>query len=216
MTPVLLLTDGYIANAAEPWRIPDMSDYAPFPVAYRTDPEGFQPYARDPETLARPWVKPGTPGLEHRIGGIERDYATGNISYDPANHQRMTEVRAAKIAGIAKDIPDQQVDQGGKTGKLALVGWGSSYGPISRAVALARQRGADVAHIHIRHICPLPSNLGKLLAGFENIVVPEMNTGQLVTLLRGEFLIDAEGLNKISGRPFKVSEIEAAIDAKLA
>ena len=216
MTPVLLLTDGYIANAAEPWRIPKMDDYAPFPVSYRTDPEGFQPYARDPETLARPWVKPGTPGLEHRIGGIERDYSTGNISYDPANHQRMTEVRAAKIAGIAKDIPAQEVDQGGKTGKLALVGWGSSYGPISRAVTLARGRGADVAHIHIRHICPLPTNLGKLLAGFEKIVVPEMNTGQLVTLLRGEFLVDAEGLNKISGRPFKVSEIEAAIDAKLA
>ena len=216
MTPVLLLTDGYIANAAEPWRIPKMDDYAPFPVSYRTDPEGFQPYARDPETLARPWVKPGTPGLEHRIGGIERDYSTGNISYDPANHQRMTEVRAAKIAGIAKDIPAQEVDQGGNTGKLALVGWGSSYGPISRAVTLARGRGADVAHIHIRHICPLPTNLGKLLAGFEKIVVPEMNTGQLVTLLRGEFLVDAEGLNKISGRPFKVSEIEAAIDAKLA
>ncbi len=216
MTPVLLLTDGFIANAAEPWRIPKMDDYAPFPVSYRTDPEGFQPYARDPETLARPWVKPGTPGLEHRIGGIERDYSTGNISYDPANHQRMTEVRAAKIAGIAKDIPAQEVDQGGNTGKLALVGWGSSYGPISRAVTLARGRGADVAHIHIRHICPLPTNLGKLLAGFEKIVVPEMNTGQLVTLLRGEFLIDAEGLNKISGRPFKVSEIEAAIDAKLA
>jgi 2-oxoglutarate ferredoxin oxidoreductase subunit alpha len=216
MTPVLLLTDGFIANAAEPWRIPKMDDYAPFPVSYRTDPEGFQPYARDPETLARPWVKPGTPGLEHRIGGIERDYSTGNISYDPANHQRMTEVRAAKIAGIAKDIPAQEVDQGGNTGKLALVGWGSSYGPISRAVTLARGRGADVAHIHIRHICPLPTNLGKLLAGFEKIVVPEMNTGQLVTLLRGEFLVDAEGLNKISGRPFKVSEIEAAIDAKLA
>ena len=216
MTPVMLLTDGYIANAAEPWRIPKMDDYTPFPVSYRTDPEGFQPYARDAETLARPWVKPGTPGLEHRIGGIERDYSTGNISYDPANHQRMTEVRAAKIAGIAKDIPDQQVDRGGKKGKLALVGWGSSYGPISHAVGLARERGADVAHIHIRHICPLPGNLGELLAGYAEILVPEMNTGQLVTLLRSEFLIDAEGLNKISGRPFKVSEIEAAIDAKLA
>ncbi len=216
MTPVLLLTDGYIANAAEPWRIPDMGDYKPFPVSYRTDPEGFQPYARDAETLARPWVKPGTPGLEHRIGGIERDYSSGNISYDPANHQRMTEVRAGKIAGIAKDIPDQDVDQGGNKGTLALVGWGSSYGPISRAVGLARERGADVAHIHIRHICPLPANLGKLLAGFEKVLVPEMNTGQLVTLLRSEFLIDAEGLNKISGKPFKIAEIEAAIDAKLA
>ena len=216
MTPVLLLTDGFIANAAEPWRIPDMTGFAPFPVSYRTDPEGFQPYTRDPETLARPWVKPGTPGLEHRIGGIERDYSTGNISYDPANHQRMTEVRAAKIDGIAKDIPAQAVDQGPQSGKLALVGWGSSYGPISRAVGLALERGLDVAHIHIRHICPLPSNLGALLAGFEKVVVPEMNTGQLVTLLRSEFLIDAEGLNKVSGKPFKVSEIEAAIDAKLA
>jgi 2-oxoglutarate/2-oxoacid ferredoxin oxidoreductase subunit alpha len=216
MTPVLLLTDGFIANAAEPWRLPDMADYAPFPVDYRTDPEGFQPYARDAETLARPWVKPGTPGLEHRIGGIERDYSTGNISYDPANHQRMTEVRANKIAGIAKDIPAQDVDQGPISGKLALVGWGSSYGPISRAVGLSLERGLDVAHIHIRHICPLPSNLGALLGGYEKVVVPEMNTGQLVTLLRSEFLIDAEGLNKISGKPFKVSEIEAAIDAKLA
>ena len=215
MTPVLLLTDGYIANAAEPWRIPDMGDYAPFPVNFRTDPEGFQPYVRDAKTLARPWVKPGTPGLEHRIGGIERDYSSGNISYDPANHQRMTEVRAGKIAGIAKDIPAQEVDQGAKKGKLALVGWGSSYGPISRAVGLARERGASVAHIHIRHICPLPANLGKLLAGYEKVLVPEMNTGQLVTLLRSEFLIDAEGLNKISGKPFKVSEIEAAINAKL-
>ncbi len=193
-----------------------MGDYAPFPVNFRTDPEGFQPYVRDAKTLARPWVKPGTPGLEHRIGGIERDYSSGNISYDPANHQRMTEVRAGKIAGIAKDIPDQDVDQGGNKGTLALVGWGSSYGPISRAVGLARERGADVAHIHIRHICPLPANLGKLLAGFEKVLVPEMNTGQLVTLLRSEFLIDAEGLNKISGKPFKIAEIEAAIDAKLA
>ena len=216
MTPVMLLTDGYIANAAEPWRIPDMDDREAFPVAFRTDPEGFQPYERDPETLARAWVRPGTPGLEHRIGGIERDAKTGNISYDPDNHQLMTDTRAAKIQGIARDIPDQAVELGNDGGKLAVVGWGSTFGPINRAVANARERGLDVSQIHLRHIWPLPANLGDLLGGFDKVLLPEMNTGQLRTLLRSELLIDIEGLNKVSGKPFKIAEVEEAIDAALA
>ena len=215
MTPVMLLTDGYIANAAEPWPIPDISRYRPFPVRFHTEPEGFQPFLRDPETLARVWVKPGTPGLEHRIGGLEKSYDTGHISYDPENHQRMTDVRSGKIRGIAADIPPQMVEQGESRGRLAVVGWGSTYGPISRAVSNMRERGLSVAHIHLRHIWPLPGNLGELLAGYEKILVPELNTGQLLTLLRAEYLVPAEGLNKVTGQPFKIAELEAAIRARL-
>jgi 2-oxoglutarate/2-oxoacid ferredoxin oxidoreductase subunit alpha len=215
MTPVIVLTDGYIVNAAEPWRIPDMEAYAPFPVTFRTDPEGFHPFVRNPETLARPWVKPGTPELMHRIGGIEKSYESGHISYDPDNHQKMTEVRAAKIDGIAKDIPLQTVEDGTEGGRLAVVGWGSTYGPISRAVGNLRADGQDVSHIHLRHLWPLPRNLGDLLRKFDRILVPEMNHGQLVTLLRAEYLVPAEGLNQISGKPFKISTIEAAIHEQL-
>ena len=210
MTPVMLLTDGYIANAAEPWKVPDTSSLAPFPVAFLTEkPEGgFLPYARD-DKGARPWVKPGTPGLLHRIGGIEKAQGTGNIDYSPANHQAMTDARHDKVSGIA--VPDQPVEQGGTSGKLAVVGWGSTYGPIAQAVRRARRKGADVSHIHIRHIWPMPANLGVLLRGFEHILVPEMNTGQLKTVLRDQFLVDAKPLNKVSGQPFRISEIEAAI-----
>lgn len=215
MTPVFLLTDGYIGNAAEPWNIPDINDFEKIPVNFRTDPEGFHPFLRDEETLARPWAIPGTPGLEHRIGGIERDYDSGNISYDPGNHQKMTDTRFAKIAGIAKDIPAQTVEDGNPTGKLAVVGWGSTYGPISRAVANSRAQGMDVSHIHLRHIWPMPENLGELLKGYDHVLVPEMNHGQLVTVLRAEYLIDAEGLNKVSGQPFKIVEIEDAIRTRL-
>jgi 2-oxoglutarate ferredoxin oxidoreductase subunit alpha len=215
MTPVFILTDGYIGNAAEPWNIPDINDYDKIPVNYRTDPEDFHPFLRDPETLARVWAVPGTPGLEHRIGGIERDYDSGNISYDPDNHQKMTDTRFAKIAGIAKDIPHQSVEDGNETGKLAVVGWGSTYGPISRAVANLRDEGLDVSHIHLRYIWPFPENLQDLLQGFEHVLVPEMNHGQLVNVLRAEYLIPAEGLDKVSGQPFKISEIEDAIRAKL-
>jgi 2-oxoglutarate ferredoxin oxidoreductase subunit alpha len=169
---------------------------------------------RDEATLARPWVKPGTPGLEHRIGGLEKDDA-GNISYNPANHQRMTEVRAAKIAGIADDIPPQAVAEGKDNGRLAVVGWGSTYGPINHAVNHLRADGLDVSHIHLRYIWPLPRNLGDLLAGFERVLVPEMNNGQLLTLLRSQYLVAAEGLNKVSGQPFKISEIEAAVRERL-
>ncbi|MEN3747708.1 2-oxoacid:acceptor oxidoreductase subunit alpha [Sphingomonas sp. HF-S3] len=217
MTPVMLLTDGYIQNAAEPWKVPDMAGYAPFPVEHRTElpPEGetFQPYARN-ESLARPWVKPGTPGLLHRIGGIEKAQGSGNIDYSPANHQAMTDLRAAKIAGI--ELPDQQVEAGDASGRLVVVGWGSTYGPIHQAVGRARRRGLDVAHVHIRHIWPMPGNLGSLLKGYDRVLVPEMNKGQLKTLLRDQFLVDARPYNKVSGQPFTIAEIEAAIEGALA
>ncbi|HEY2825847.1 MAG TPA: hypothetical protein VGI83_09900, partial [Gemmatimonadales bacterium] len=216
MTPVILLTDGYLANAAEPWSLPDLAKLPSFPVKFRTDPAGFHPFVRDPETLARAWAVPGTPGLEHRVGGIEKNYDSGHISYDPANHQKMTDVRAAKINGIANDIPLQTVDQGEDKGPLAIVGWGSTYGPIHEAVRRLRSEGQPVSQIHIRYLWPLPRNLGALLKGYERILVPEMNSGQLTTLLRAQYLVPAESLPKVSGQPFKISEIEAAARARLA
>jgi len=215
MVPVILLTDGYIANAAEPWRVPDMASYAPFPVQFlETVPEGgLKAYARD-EKLARPWIKPGTPGLMHRIGGIEKEVNTGHINYAPANHQAMTEIRRDKVLGIAKGIR-QEVALGNESGKLAVVGWGSTFGPIHQAVRRVRAKGHDVAHIHVRHIWPLPENLGDLLKGYDKILVPEMNTGQFKTVLRDQYLVDARPLNKISGQPFRIAEIEAAIEGML-
>jgi len=217
MTPVMLLTDGYIANAAEPWRVPDMAGYAPFPARFLAEaPEGgFKPYARD-DRLARPWVKPGTPGLLHRIGGIEKANGTGNIDYSPANHQLMTDLRHEKVMGIAAHIPEQDVTLGEAGGKLAVVGWGSTYGPIHQAVRRQRLRGRDVHHIHVRHIWPLPANLGTLLRSYERVLVPEMNTGQFKTVLRDQFLVDARPLNKVSGQPFRIAEIEAAIEREFA
>ena len=215
MTPVMLLTDGYIGNAAEPWLIPTVADRKPFPVARDIDPETFLPFSRDPETLARPWAVPGTPGLEHRIGGIEKEIGTGNISYEPANHQEMTDIRRNKILGIAKDIPTQIVESGGETGDLAVVGWGSTYGPISRAVNNKITDGKKVSHIHLRHIWPFPENLEGLLRGFKKVIVPEMNDGQLKTVLRDQYLIDAKPVNKVTGQPFKITEIEDAIDSAL-
>ena len=215
MTPVILLSDGYIANASEPWAVPDADSLPRFPVTQRTDAKDFQPFERDRTTLARPWVVPGTPGMEHRIGGLEKADGSGHISYDPANHQRMTDLRTAKIDGIADDIPLQVVEQGSENAPLALVGWGSTYGPISRAVANLRAEGLDVAHIHLRHLWPLPRNLDDLLQGFGRLLVPEMNNGQLLTLLRSRTLLPAEGLNKVSGKPFRITEIEAAVRAAL-
>ncbi len=211
MTPVILLTDGYLANAAEPWRVPDVDDVPGFAVTFRTDPKGFHPFVRNSETLARPWAIPGTPGLAHRIGGLERNYSTGHISYDSDNHQRMTDVRAERIAGIAKDIPLQAMEQGPDHGKMLVVGWGSTYGPIYQAVEQTRREGCDVSQIHIRYLNPFPKNLGKLLGQFERVLVPEMNAGQLVTMLRSQFLVPAEGLNKVQGKPFKIAEVAAAI-----
>jgi 2-oxoglutarate ferredoxin oxidoreductase subunit alpha len=218
MTPVMLLTDGYIANAAEPWKVPDMSSYAPFKVEfYDQVPEegaGFNPYARD-EKLARPWIKPGTYGLTHRIGGIEKNAGTGHIDYAPANHQKMTDTRHDKVLGVADSIPEQDVCMGEAGGRLAVVGWGSTFGPIHQAVRRARARGLDVSHIHIRHIWPLPKNLGELLKSFDRVIVPEMNKGQLKTVLRDQYLVDARPVTKVSGQPFKIAEIEAAIQEAL-
>jgi 2-oxoglutarate ferredoxin oxidoreductase subunit alpha len=215
MTPVMMLSDAYLANAAEPWLVPDADELPRFPVAFRSEPDGFQPFQRDPETLARPWAIPGTPGLEHRVGGLERDSTTGHISYDPDNHQRMTDARLEKVRRIADDIPEQEVQVGELRGALAVVGWGSTFGPIYQAVKQAREEGLEVSHLHLRHLSPLPRNLGELLGNFDQILVPEMNTGQLVTILRSAYLVPAEGLNKVTGKPFKVSEILDAIRARM-
>jgi 2-oxoglutarate ferredoxin oxidoreductase subunit alpha len=211
MTPVMLLTDGYIANAAEPWKVPDPKSFAPFPARFlqeKNDGERLLPYKRDARG-ARPWIKPGTPGLMHRVGGIEKHVETGHIDYSPANHQAMTDARRDKVLGI--EVPDQDVALGDVVGDLAVVGWGSTYGPIRQAVRRWREQGKAVSHIHVRHIWPLPKNLGALLAGFDNVLVPEMNTGQFKTLLRDQFLIDADSLTKTSGQPFQIAELEAAI-----
>ncbi|MCP4320082.1 MAG: 2-oxoacid:acceptor oxidoreductase subunit alpha [Hyphomicrobiales bacterium] len=215
MTPVIVLSDGFVANTAGPWELPDLEDYPSIEVKNHVEPDGFNPYLRDPETLARAWAVPGTPGCEHRIGGIEKDLASGHISYEPDNHQKMTDLRADKITGIAKTIPLLEPDQGDGTGDLAIVGWGSTYGPISRAVTNMRVRGLLVSHIHLRHIRPFAPNQSDLLAGFKKVLVPEMNSGQLVTLLRAEGCAHAEGLSKVTGRPFQVSEIEDAIVSRL-
>jgi 2-oxoglutarate ferredoxin oxidoreductase subunit alpha len=215
MTPVMLLTDGFLANAAEPWMIPDAEAVEPFPVTFRTEPEGFQPFDRDPNTLARPWAIPGTSGIAHRIGGIERQDGSGNISYDPDNHQRMTDLRLEKLRRIAADIPLQSVALGEERGDVAVVGWGSTWGPIHQAVRHLRAEGKSASHIHLRYLWPLPRNLGDLLRAFRLVLVPEMNAGQLVTLLRSEYLVPARSLSKVTGKPFKVREIEDAVRTAL-
>jgi 2-oxoglutarate ferredoxin oxidoreductase subunit alpha len=214
MTPVMLLSDESLANASEPWRLPEVAALPRFPVRFRTDPDGFHPFVRNPATLARVWARPGTAGLEHRLGGLERSYETGHISYDPDNHERMTKVRAAKVAGIAQDIPLQQVALGEDRGALAIVAWGSTYGAVHQAVKQMRADGRSVSHIHIRHLAPFPRNLGDLLRRFDRVLVPELNNGQLVQLLRAAYLVPAEGLNQITGKPFKVSTIAEAIRAR--
>ena len=216
MTPVILLTDGYIANAAEPWLVPDPASFAPMPVKFlaeknATDAEGngeLLPYKRDAKG-ARPWIKPGTPGLMHRIGGIEKAEGSGHIDYSPGNHQAMTDARQSKVLGV--DVAAQQVEVGDSSGKLVVVGWGSTYGPIHQAVLRARRKGQGVSHIHVRHIWPLPANLGDLLRGFDKVLAPEMNTGQFKTVLRDQYLVDAQPLTKVSGQPFQIAELEAAI-----
>ena len=215
MTPVMLLTDGYLANGAEPWRLPDVGTLEPFPVAFRTDPEGFHPFARDNNTLARAWAIPGTPGLEHRIGGLEKHRETSHISYDPENHHIMTKLRAAKVQRIAKDFPKAAIDQGDARGDLLVVGWGSTYGAISQSVRMLRERGRKVSHVHIRNIWPLPEGLGDLLRSFGSVLVPELNNGQLVKLLRAEYLVDAESLTKIEGQPFRIGELIEAVEERL-
>ena len=217
MTPVILLTDGYIANAAEPWKVPNPENFAPFPVTFLEEKNGdvVLPYKRDAKGV-RPWIKPGTPGLMHRIGGIEKGIDTGAIDYGSDVHQIQTDARKAKIDGVAQSIPAQEVSEGTSSGKLAVVGWGSTYGPILQAVRRARAKGQDVSHIHVRHIWPLPANLGDLLKGYEKILVPEMNTGQFKTVLRDQYLVDARPLTKTSGQPFTIAELEAASEGELA
>ncbi len=216
MTPVMLLTDGYIGNASEPWQVPDPREFDPFPAKFLAEKNGpddtLLPYKRDARGV-RPWIKPGTPGLMHRIGGIEKAIDTGNLDYSPATHQAQTDARKDKVDGVASAIPLQDVTLGTAKGKLVVVGWGSTFGPIYQAVRRARAKGLDVSHVHVRHVWPLPRNLGDLLRGYDNILVPEMNTGQFKTVLRDQFLVDAKPLNKVSGQPFAIAEIEAAIAA---
>jgi 2-oxoglutarate ferredoxin oxidoreductase subunit alpha len=214
MTPVIVLSDSYLANSSEPWSIPDLDSLGRVPVRYRTDREGFQPYARDAETLARPWAIPGTPGLEHRIGGLSKQKNTGNVSYDPANHARMIELREEKVARIAAELPPVEVT-GDDRGDLLVVGWGGTHGAILSAVESARADGLAVSSIHLRHLNPFPPNLGEVLGAFEQVLVPELNAGQLAMLLRARFLVAAQSLSKIQGQPFKVQEIRARIDELL-
>jgi 2-oxoglutarate ferredoxin oxidoreductase subunit alpha len=214
MVPVIVLSDGYLANGAEPWRIPTVEDLPEIPVKFRTETEGFFPYLRDPQTLARPWAIPGTPGLEHRIGGLEKQDVTGNVNYEPLNHERMVRLRAAKVEAVAQEIPDV-VPAGDPDGDLLLVGWGSTYGSITAALRAQREKGRRVGHVHLRHLNPLPRNLGAVLARYKKVVVPEMNMGQLVWMLRAKYLVDAQGFNKIQGKPFKQAEIEGKIEEVL-
>jgi len=206
MTPVFYLSDGYLANGAEPWRIPNVDELPEIEVKFATDPATFQPYARDPETLARPWAIPGTPGLEHRIGGIEKQHITGNVSYDPENHQRMVSLRAEKIARIADFIPEQAV-YGEPEGKVLVVGWGGTYGAITSAVDILRQEGKSVSSVHLRYLNPFPKNLEGILRRFDRVLVPELNMGQLALLLRARYLVDAVPYSKVKGRPFTIHEI---------
>jgi 2-oxoglutarate ferredoxin oxidoreductase subunit alpha len=215
MTPVIILTDGDLANGAEPWRVPKAAELPKIPVEFRTDPKGYFPYLRDPTTLSRPWAIPGTPELEHRIGGLEKEYLTGNVSYSPTNHEQMVRVRARKIAGIAREIPPTQVD-GPDSGDLLVLGWGSTYGAIAAAThELREKKGKSVAQVHLRYLNPLPSDLGTILHRYKKVLVPEMNLGQLVRLVRAEYLIDAIGFNKIQGQPFKVTELISKISRVL-
>jgi 2-oxoglutarate/2-oxoacid ferredoxin oxidoreductase subunit alpha len=214
MVPVIILSDGYLANGAEPWRIPEAADIPEIPVHFAKEvnsPAGYLPYKRDPQTLARPWAVPGTPGLEHRIGGLEKQDVTGNINYEPLNHEHMVRIRAAKVAAVAQDIPDV-VPAGDAQGELLIVAWGSTHGAITAAVKAQRAEGRKIGHVHLRHLNPLPSNLGDVIKRYRQVLVPELNMGQLLWVLRAKYLVDAIGLNKIQGRPFKQAELEQKIE----
>jgi 2-oxoglutarate ferredoxin oxidoreductase subunit alpha len=206
MTPVILMTDGFLANGSEPWPIPDPDKLPPIPVTFRTDPQAYFPYKRDETTLARDWVVPGTPGLEHRIGGLEHDHVTGNVSYAPMNHEQMIRTRARKIAGIQREIPPTEIF-GAQKGDLLVVGWGGTFGSLREAVRQVSAQGHSVGHVHLRYLNPLPPDLGDIMKRYRRVLVPEINLGQLVKILRAEYLVDAIGFNKVQGRPFKVSEI---------
>jgi 2-oxoglutarate ferredoxin oxidoreductase subunit alpha len=215
MIPVIVLSDGYLANGAEPWRIPEVNELPEIPVNFAHDPEGFHPYKRDQETLARPWAIPGTPGLEHRIGGIEKQDVTGNVNYDPLNHEHMVRTRAAKVELVANEIPDI-MPEGDPDGDLVLVAWGSTHGAVTAAVKAQRAKGRRIGHIHLRYLNPLPKNLGEAMKQYKHVLVPEMNMGQLLWLLRAKYLVDAQGLNKIQGKPFKQVEVETKIEELLS
>jgi len=218
MTPVILLSDNYIANGSEPWRLPDIDDLPDLHVEFATEPnaEGrFMPYLRDEETLVRPWAKPGTPGLEHRLGGLEKAEVIGNVSYDPGNHQLMTDLRAWKIKLIADDIPEQEIE-GDEDAELLVLGWGSTYGPIKAAVKRVRKDGLKVAMAHLRYLNPFPANLGDILVKYHKILIPEVNAGQLRRLIRAEYLVPSIGLNQVTGLPFRVSTVENKIREILA
>ncbi len=211
MVPVMLLSDGYIANGSEPWKLPRVEDLPDLRTEFRTDPEGFHPYERDPETLARPWAIPGTPGLEHRIGGLEKEDVTGNVSYDPANHERMIHLRAEKVERIANDIPELMVFGDPEGGELLILGWGSTAGAITGAVNVARREGLPVSRAHLRYLNPFPKNLGEVLARFDKVLIPEMNLGQLNLLIRARFLKDTISLTKVQGQPFTRQQIQEKI-----
>ena len=214
MVPVIILSDGYLANGAEPWRIPKEEEIPEIPVKFATDPEGFMPYKRNPDTLARPWAVPGTKGLEHRIGGLEKQDVSGNINYEPLNHENMVRIRAAKIDAIVQDIPNV-LPAGDPEGDLLIVSWGSTYGAITQSVQSQRAKGRKIGHLHLRHLNPLPANVGDILKRYKKVLVAELNMGQLRWMLRAKYLVDAAGLNKIQGRPFKQAELDQKIEEML-
>ncbi|HEX9749668.1 MAG TPA: 2-oxoacid:acceptor oxidoreductase subunit alpha [candidate division Zixibacteria bacterium] len=211
MTPVIILSDGFLANSSEPWRLPDIDTLPEFSIRREVEAKVFHPYERDPDTLARPWVIPGTPGLEHRIGGLEKENVTGNVSYDPVNHETMVYLRAQKVRHVAMDYPPTKVD-GDPSGTLLVVGWGSTYGPIRTAVENVRRKGKKVSYVHLRYLWPFPNDLGGILKDFETVLVPELNLGQLRMLLRGEYGLPVVGLNKVQGQPFKIAEVQSKIE----
>jgi 2-oxoglutarate ferredoxin oxidoreductase subunit alpha len=216
-TPVYLLSDAYLANGSEPWLLPDVAELPEIDVGFTTapPPDGkFQPYGRDDDTLARPWAIPGTPGLEHRIGGLEKQDLTGNVSYDPENHDLMTRLRAQKVAGIASDIPELEVDDPFGADLLVL-SWGGTYGPVAAGVRRVRDGGHSVAHAHLQYLNPFPRNTGDVVRSYEKVLIPEINLGQLRKLIRAEFLVDAAGFNLVRGLPFRASEVQEAIEAML-
>jgi 2-oxoglutarate/2-oxoacid ferredoxin oxidoreductase subunit alpha len=214
MSPVFYLSDGYLANGAEPWAIPSIESLPKIEIKFANDPTTFMPYARDPETLARPYALPGTPGLEHRVGGIEKQHITGNVNYDPENHHFMVKLRQEKVDRAAADVPPVEV-MGAKTGKVLVLGWGSTYGSISSAVEKMQKEGKSVSAAHLRYLNPFPRNLGEVLSGFETVIVPEMNLGQLCTMIRAKYLIDAVAFSKVKGRPFQIREIIRKVEEYL-
>ncbi len=214
MVPVIILSDGYLANGAEPWRIPSLDEIPGIPVKFATKPDGFQPYRRDADSLARPWAIPGTPGLEHRIGGLEKQDVTGNVNYEPLNHENMVRIRAAKVDAIVQDVPNV-LPSGDAEGDLLIVSWGSTFGAITQAVKGQRDKGRKIGHLHLRYLNPLPANLGDILKRYKRVLVPELNMGQLLWVLRAKYLVNAVGLNKIQGRPFKQTELDQKIEEML-